>query len=479
MKIDAQELATRELSLTVEVEAERLQAAMRATARRLAEKQNIPGFRKGKAPYPVILRQFGEEHVRQAAVEALGQEIYRQALDETQTDAYDAGSLTDVTYDPLVFKYLVPLKPLVDLGAYRGVRLPFQPPQAGDEELENALEHLREHHVLLEPAERPAQLGDVVVVDVVGTLIDREPPEPLSKDEAVNLRLEEDTTWPLPGVAAQLIGAVAGEERQVDTAVPDDYENEALRGRTAHFVVKVSSVKSRFVPEWSDSLAKEMGEFETMLDLRVGVRKELQETTDREYAREYAEGVKDTVTAGATVLFPPAVLEREIDNLLDDLDRRLREQRINLETYLKIQKRSREDLRGDLRETAIARLRRTLVLGKVIEVERLDLETGEVEKRIERLVSAFGDDGAKINKLLSSEAGKRSTAADLLVEKAVERLVAIAKGEAPPLPPPAAIPAPVEPAESAPEAPPQDPLPVPVSAEVSPDEPAPGDELPG
>lgn len=436
MKIDIERLETCELALTIEVDSERWEAAMKAAARRLAEKYKIPGFRKGKAPYQLILRQFGEETVRNAAVEELGPRLYEEALDQARIDPYAAGSLTDVGANPPVFKFTVPLKPEVELGNYRSLRMPYAVPPVTDQALAKALEHLREHHVVLEPVERPAQPGDVVTTDVVGTLSDNAAAEPLLDDHDVNVLIDEKTAWPLPGFSERLVGITSGEVRQIDLSFPADFDNERLRGRPAHFIVTASAVKSRFLPEWSDDLAKEMGEFETLLDLRLAVRQQLQENTERAYSSEYAQAVKDIVVAGATAKSPPILLEREIENLQADLDRRLREQNLNLEDYLKMQKRTRESLRDELRPAATERLKRALVLGKVVEVEGLDLEAGEVEQKIQTMTKVFGDDGPKINKILSTPTGQRSVAIDLLADKAVERLVAIAKGEAMALPTP-------------------------------------------
>jgi trigger factor len=431
LKIDVQRLDSWEAALTVEVEPERLQAAMKTAARRLSEKRPLPGFRKGKAPYALVLRHFGEEYVRSEAIEELGQKIYQEALDQSELEPYAAGSLNDIELEPLVFKYTVPLQPEVDLGDYRSVRLPYAMPEVTDEDVDKSLEHLREHQAVLEPVERPAEMGDVVTLDVAGTLTDKPEPEFLMKDEAASLLLDPEAEWPLPGFSEKLVGISAGEERQIDMSAPDDYANETLKGRPAHFDVKVSAVKSRTLPEWNDELAKEIGEFDTVADLRAAVREQLEQNTRRAYDTEYVNSVKDIVTAGATVHFPPVLIEREIDNLADDLDRRLREQNLNLEDYMRIENRTRESVRDELRPRAEDRLKWALVLGRVIEEEHLDLEAGEVDRQIRAMTDYFGKDGQRMTRTLSTPTGRRSIAMDMMTDKAIDRLVAIAKGEAP------------------------------------------------
>ncbi|MBI3363032.1 MAG: trigger factor [Chloroflexi bacterium] len=436
MKIDIERLATCEATLTVEVEPERLEAAKKAAARRLSEKHNVAGFRKGKAPYQIILRQFGEQAILENAVDQLGPKIYEEALDQAQIEPYATGQLTDVAFDPLVMKFTVPLKPEVDLGAYRTVRLPFTAPEVTDEAVQESLEHLREHHAVLEPVERPAQPGDVVTIDVVGQWVESDQPKPLIEQDGVSVLIDPKVEWPVPGFAGKLTGMMIGEQRQIDLTFPEDYENEKLRAKKTSFNVTASEIKSRYLPEWDDDLAKEVGEYETLEELRTVVRKELQERAEQAYEAEYSKSVNDIIVAGATVNYPPTLLQREIDNLADDLDHRLRERGLNLTDYMKLENKTQDSLREELRPAAEARLKRALVLGKVVDEEKIDLEPGEVEKHIESVTAAFGKGGERINKVLSTPNGKRSIALDLLTDKAVARLVAVAKGEAPEIPNP-------------------------------------------
>lgn len=436
MKIDIERLATCEANLTIEVEPERLEAAKKAAARRLSAKHNFPGFRKGKAPYQIVLRQVGEQAILEQAIDELGPQVFEAALDQTQIEPYAAGQLTDITFEPLVMKFTVPLKPEVDLATYRSVRLPYAAPEVNDEAVQEALEHLREHHAVLEPVERPAQPGDVITIDVIGTWVDGDQPKPLINQTGVSVLIDAGVDWPVPGFAEKLAGMTIGEAREIDLTFPNDYENEELRDKATRFTATASEVKSRYLPEWDDDLAKEVGDYETLLDLRLGVRQDLQERAERAYTAEYARSVTDIVVSGAAVNFPPILLEREIDKLADDLDQRLRERGLNLEDYLKLEKKTAESLREELRPTAEARLKRALVLGKVVDVEAIDLEAGEVETHIAGMVTAFSESGDQISKMLSTPNSKRSIAFDLLTDKAIARLVTIGKGEAPEIPNP-------------------------------------------
>ena len=385
LKIDTQPQDNCTLALTVEVDDDRVQPALKAAARRLAKQLRFPGFRPGKAPYETVLRQVGEGALYNEALESLGQEVYQEALEQAKIEAFAPAELEHVDLKPMVLKFVVPLRPEVELGDYRGtLRVDYTAPDVTDEAVQESLEHLREHQSELTPVERPAQLGDVVTLDAKGYLNDGENPSDfLLADKDVALLLDEAADWPMPGFAPEVVGLSAGEEKKFDLTFPEAYPNESLKGQVAHFEVTVKEVKQRALPEWSDELAKSFGDYES----------------------------------------------------LDDLDRRLHEQRLTLEDYLKIQGKSKEEFREEVRPQAEKRLKRTLVLGKVVDLEGLTVEGDEIEQAIDRLSTPWGEQAGEMRKVLSNDRARRMVSLDVLSEKAVARLVAIAKGEeVPPLP---------------------------------------------
>jgi trigger factor len=173
LKIERQDLENRQVELQIEVAPDQLQSAMHAAARRLSRGTKIPGFRPGKAPYEVIVGKFGEEVIFEEALERLGQEIYRDALEEAEIEPYAPGSLEEVIReDPLKLRYTVPLAPDVDLGEYREIRIPFEEAEVTDEAYEDAIEEIRQRQALIEPVERPAEETDLVIIDLSGELLD-------------------------------------------------------------------------------------------------------------------------------------------------------------------------------------------------------------------------------------------------------------------------------------------------------------------
>ena len=454
LKITTEDLAERQKQLTVEVPSGQIEAAMHRAARQMSKRIRIAGFRPGKAPYEVVVQRYGEEAVFDEALDSLGPDIYRQALEDSELDPIAPGSFDDVvSRQPLVLRYTVPLRPSIDLGKYRDLRLPFAEPEVSDAAVEEVLEGLRQQQALIEPADREAQDSDVIVVDVKGELgeppsSEIEPPveaanRPVLMDEkGLSLLLVEATDFPFPGVATHLTGMRPGDEVDVDHAFPADYRNESLRGRSASFHFHCQAVKSRIVPEWSDELARTMGEFNDLLDLRMKVRQSLEAQSRRQAEAEFSEQVIGAVVAGATIVYPPVLLRQEVDDTLHDLDHRLKDQRLSLTEYLKIEKKEEPDLRKELEPQARRRLERALVLGKIVDVEGLEAEEADVDSAIQRILEPLNQAGASVRRALESPAGRRRVALDLLTDQAVARLVQIARGEAPPLDPiPAEAPA--------------------------------------
>lgn len=422
------------MQLTVEVPAERVRGAMHRAARSLGSKSRIPGFRPGKAPYEILLGRFGEEAVFEEALEGLGQEVYREALESAAVEPFSPGSLDEViSRDPLILRYTVPLPPEIDLGDYRSLRLPYDPPEVNDEALETFLEELRQSQALIEPAARPARAGDVVVVDLHGELPAAEQAEarPLIDQKGLSLLAAPETDFPVPGILEHLEGLEAGQARAFEHVFPDDYPAEDLRGKTAHFTLTCLEVKSRTLPEWSDALAQNLGEFDDLLDLRVKARQGLEQQARRQTDAAYAEAVLTAVVDGATAAFPPQLLREEVDDMLRELDSRLRAQKISLPDYLKIQNKTEQELRDELEPRARPRVLRGLVLSQVVEAEQLAVGDQDVKEEIDRVVAGAGASGESVRKVLEHAAGRRRVAVDLLTEKAIQRLVAIARGEAP------------------------------------------------
>lgn len=417
MRITTETLPQRQVALTIEVDPERVEKAMRQVARRFAEQFDIPGFRRGKAPYEVVVRTFGREVIFEEAVEVLSQEVYREALDQTGLDPYGPGRLERVDPEPLTFRVIVPLKPEIRLGDYRALRLPYEPPEPTEEEVMGVLERLRRDNAIIEPlSEGVAEAGMMVTVALRAT--DAEGKTVLEDELSFVLGQEQP---PLPGLEERILGMTLNEKRTFELPWPGD------EARVLQVEATLTGLSRYLLPDLDDALAQTVGDFETLEDLKAKIREELAAHKRRQYDAEYAERALEALVAQAEVEFPPQMLEEEIDDLVRDLQNILERRGGNLEAYLKERNQTLEELREEFRPQAERRLRRGLVLYQLAREEGLAVSEEAVEQEAQALrqrIQVSEEAWKQLQPEISSSIRSR-----LLARQALERLVAIARGE--------------------------------------------------
>ena len=428
MKITTEPLENHQLILTIEVDEERTQQAMRRAARQIARQVNIPGFRKGKAPYDVIVQRHGEDTVRKEAADILAQEVYLEALEQEGIEPYALGVLDEVVLRPITFRLTIPLRPTVDLGDYHNYRLKPPKVKVSKKEVQQALEAIREQNAVLEPVDRPAALNDMVVMDLAGQTADE---VVFLKGNDARILLDAESTEPAPGFAEAIVGMEADEERTFTLTLPDDFPREELQGQEAEFTAKLAEVYKRILPELDDDLARTVGNIDSFKELQEHVRGQLRQAAQEKAGGEYAGQVLEAIIEQTQVEYPPVMLEEELNAAVEDFKQQVRHQaRLSLEDYLHIQGKTMEELREELRPQATARLKRALVMGEVVRLEGLEVDEEEIGAHIEQVSASWGARADEVRTSLDSGEGRRTVRSRLLTDGAVQRLVTIAKGEA-------------------------------------------------
>jgi trigger factor len=427
LNITTEPLENRQLRLTIEVDEEETQKAMQRAARQISKQVNIPGFRKGKAPYSLILQRFGEDTVRKEAAEILIEQVYDEAVKEKNIEAFAPAALDELELDPMAFTFTIPLAPTVDLGDYRDYRLKYKQPKVSKKQVQEALEDIRMQNAILEVVERPVEMGDGAVVALTAKAGEVE----LLKGDQVHIMVEADSSYPAPGFSEAIVGMAAGDERAFTLALPEDFPREDMQGQEAEFSVKMVEVYDQTIPELDDDLARTVGNFDSLKELEKQVKERLQRTADQEAEQEYAEQVLENLIEKAQIEYPPTLLKSELDDAVKDFEQMIkREAKLSLEDYLRLQNKTMEELQEELEPGAEKRLKRALLLGEVAESEGLDVDEKEIRSQIETMSAPWGVRAEEVRKSLSSDSGQRAVRSRLLANKAVQRLVAIAKGEA-------------------------------------------------
>ena len=382
MKIETQFLEDHQAKLTVEVEPDQMDEMKRRAANKLSRRVKIPGFRPGKAPYPVIQRTVGEAVIVEEALDLLVEDIYPKVIKEAKIEPYGPGKLESVaSMEPVTLVFVIPLDAEVTLGDYRSMRKPYEPKPVTDQDVADAIKELQERQALVEPVERAAQEGDVVTVRLSGERKDDEENKVLLSERSVPviIRSADKDEWLFAGFSKNFIGLMAGAEGSVEHTFPADSEHEELQGVTAEFRYAIENVKSRTLPDLDDVFAKSLGDFETVEALRDNVRTALEVQSKAAYNETYDNEIIQETIESSQFIYPPQMLDTEIDQAIKDLENRLNQQSLDMDIYLKSRNKDLDGLREELKPSAEKRLKRSLVLFELGKVEDIQIKQEELE----------------------------------------------------------------------------------------------------
>ena len=315
MNIQTEHLENHTARFTVEIETERLEAAKKAAAKKISRQVRIPGFRKGKAPYRVLANHVGEAAILEEAVEDLGNQVYRDALDDSDVEPYGPGSLEDFQVEPQpTFKFVVPLQPTADLGNYREIRADYEPAVIEDNQVDESLKALQEREAVIEESAKPVVSGNRVTVSIRAETLDTdESDSDVDDDEAAETESDSESDdddnvfldneelvftlteerEPIPGFTDALVGAAIDEQREFELVYPEDEdEYGTLSGKPVKFDVTIKKIESMTLPELNDDFAARVSEKEqrgdgeedieplTLLQLRMRIREDLQKEAE-------------------------------------------------------------------------------------------------------------------------------------------------------------------------------------------------------
>ena len=418
----------RQIALTIELGPERTEAALQRAAKQVAKRANIPGFRRGKAPYATVLRHFGRDALLNEILDDLGQEVYKEALDIAKIEPFAEAQLEDVKLEPPTFRLVVPLRPEVDLDDYRSVRLEAQEAEVTDADVDAILAEQRASRATWVEIDRPAEIGDTVTVDIHGSVGE----DTIMDNHDWDVLLKEEAGW-LPGFAEAFVGLEVGGEKGFTLRYPED-SSSRYKGQEATFQTTLKKVKSRLEPELNDEFAASLGDFASLDDLRAKTRERLLQQRTAEAQNKLDEAALEAVIAKAHMSYPPAAVEDTLNDMVDEVRRNLKRSGYSLEDFVRLQGLTLDKYREKLRGQAEKRLQGRLVLGELASVEKLDVAPDEIQAEIERTMPA-GEGTEKLREAFETDFGRAVVRQDVLTDKALARLREIVTGRAPALPP--------------------------------------------
>ncbi|HSJ58689.1 MAG TPA: trigger factor [Anaerolineae bacterium] len=425
MKVTTERLDNCQVNVFIELDQAEVDKKLRDTARTVSRHYTVPGYRRGKAPFHAVVRVFGREALQQQMLEEEGNNLYEAAIEQIEYEPYEVGKLEDVEWEPFRMTVVVPIKPEVDLGRYRAVRVPMEVREVTGEDVDQYIDNLRSEHARWVPAEEPAAMGNQVVLDLKGTAGD----QVIMDNENHELLLEEGATHPLPGFHEQIAGMSPGEEKTFELDVPAGDVDEGAAGETATVTVRLHTVRQLDQPD-DEELVMIVGDYESIDDLRASVRERIETEARQAAEAEYLDQVLDAmVEAAPRIEYPPQALDREAEMAMNQLERQLAASGMTSDIFFRMIGKTREAYQRELRPTVEGRLRKRLVLQKIGELEGLEADPEAVQAEIERTVMLAGDQAGEMREMLESEEGRESIARDLVLEQAQAHVVAIARGE--------------------------------------------------
>jgi trigger factor len=408
--------------LEVEVPAEKLDRAVGEAVRALSKRTRVPGFRPGKAPRGVLEAVLGPGAVLDEAVDRVVQASYRDALIEQAILPLTNADVEIVQAEegkPVIFKATVQVRPDVTLGDYKNFNFRPEIETIDDPKVDKVIEELRDQNATLAPVEdRGSQKGDYAVIKYEGTRDGT--PFDGGAAERMPLIIGEDRL--IPGFEDNLVGLEVGGTKGFDITFPEDYQEEALAGKVAHFEVELRELREKILPDLDDDFAKSMGDFADLAALRTDIKSRLERNALDRARHEFADKIIEYAIANATLELPDVLLDQEVEVMHDEFRGSLARQGISEEAYLRVTGKSDADLHADFRPDAEKRVKVLLVLSKVAEVEGVTVGDADVDAEVARGQAQYATD-QKLVRYFESERGRNFIRSTLRRSRTVEHLV--------------------------------------------------------
>ena len=390
----------------------------------LKQRKNItiPGFRKGKAPRAFIEKYYGEGVFYEDALEAIYPDAVASAIEEAKLEPVDTPydlEIPEMGNDGVTMKFKVTVKPEVELGEYKGLKATKKSTKVTADEVKAELARMQEQNSTVSDVDdRAVKKNDIVVIDFEGFVDGKA----FDGGKAEKYELTIGSNQFIPGFEDQIIGHKIGDKFDVNVKFPEDYQAD-LASKDAVFKIKLHGIKVKEVPALDDEFAKDVSEFDTLDELKKDIKKQLEKRKNDDAENELHNTLLEEVAKGIKAEIPEAMIEKTIDDDVNEYSYRLQSQGLKLETYLKYTGMDMKGFREGFKERAETQVRLNLALEKIIEKENIEVTEEDIEAEYKKYADAYNMDIDTIKKAVSAESLKPELASrkaiDLIVDSAV------------------------------------------------------------
>ncbi len=426
MSVQVENLEKNTAKLTIEVPAEKFEEAVQHSYNKNKGKFNIPGFRKGKAPFNMIKKMYGVGVFYEDAVDEVIDASYPDAAKESGLEIVSRPSISIEEIEEgkaFVYTAVVAVKPEVTLGEYKGVEVQKTKSEVTEEDIETEIKRAREKNSrLITVEDRGIEDGDQVTIDFDGSVDGKR----FEGGKAEDYPLTIGSHTFIDNFEEQLIGKTTGEECEVNVTFPAEYHVEELKNKPAVFKVKVKEIQRKELPEANDDFASEVSDFDTMEEYKKDLTEKLQAEKIEAAKTADEDKVVAKVIENATMEIPDQMVEEQVNGMVNDYARRLESQGISFKQYVEITGMTAEKIGEQMKLQAIKRIQTRLVLEAVVKAENIQADDAAVEEQFDKMAEDFKMDKEQIKGMFGEEQ-MAQLKEDLAVQKAIDFLVAEAK----------------------------------------------------
>ena len=413
-----------EVKLEIKVEAKIFDAAMKDVFNKNAKYFNIPGFRKGKAPMNIVEKYYGEEIFYEDTFNQVATEAYDEAIKSEKLDVVSRPEIEIKEIGKgkeLVFTAIVNTKPEIKLGKFKGIEVEKTKYKVTAADVDAELNQMAERNSrMVSVSDRAAKKGDIAVIDFKGSVDGVE----FEGGKAENYDLELGSGSFIPGFEDQVIGMKIDESKDVKVKFPANYPEKKLADKDAVFAVVLHEIKVKELPKLDDEFAKDVSEFDTLKELKADIKAKKEEQNADKANKEVEDKAVKAVAEDAKVEIPDGMVELEIDNMEEDINRNLSYQGFNIDQYLQMLGKTKADFRNESKEPAIQNIKIRLALEAVAEEAKVKVEDKDLDAKVAELAQAYGKNEEELK---ANEALIENLKSSLKAEKAVKFIVDNAK----------------------------------------------------
>ncbi len=424
MNVTTEKIENHKVVLTIEVPAEELDKGIKAACKSLANRVNIPGFRKGKAPRRILEMNIGKEAILDEAFDRVAQKAFDEALKQENLDPVDRPQVDIVTLEEgkdVVFKATITPVPEVTLGEYKGLKVAKDAVEVKDEQVEEQVKNILNHHAKMVDAEEGATVAndDFITLDFKGEVDG----VAFAGGEGKDYPLQIGSHSFIDTFEDQLVGLKVGEEKDVNVTFPEEYHAKDLAGKAAVFHCKINSIKHKEMPELTDEFVKASTSYESIEDMKAKLRENIEKNAQREADTKRRNEILKQATDNITVDIPEVMVENRVSNMIQELSINLENQGMNLDAYLKYANMDMAKLREQYKESAAIAVKTDLMLDAVAKAEDIKVENTDINAEIALLAATYGTTPQEVSKIIKKNHSIGNLVATVLHKKAANFII--------------------------------------------------------